>query len=972
MALPTSSLPSVQLDSSRDVLHIKDAQGNVVSGIDSTGAGVGVLAGATGPAGPTGSTGAPGTSNVPWLDIQSYGGVPKSTSYVNETTTATASYNSTAVILGAAKHFANGMGVCIWKGGPACTITSTPGAPASAIVAGVTGSGPSADTQTINYQVVGYDAKGGLTAASASLAVTAPSIFGPVPVSISSISQVGTTVTINFSSPLNADVVAGMTLHLTLIGGSSANAANGVWTIATAPSTSQVTITLPAGVSIGTPSVSGATGRVSNSALIYSISRSASGVVTVTTTEPHNYIVGAIAIIKGVAPVDLNGHFPVATVPTATTFTYNTGICEAETGSGGYVTVWEHIVIQTLASGLTIFPTHTLGYYVYSDFGLGGSFTLIGKTLYGESHFTDYGQFYGGGYVAPAYVPTTAPASAQNQMFTSTIASGGGTTSLVLNDSITNTGGISGATIMYDDGPCLVAALTAQGAGTVILSPPQTPTVNTFYIFNSPISVRGNTDVLFGTGCIINETITLGGNQNLSAAAVGTANVSDGGPFGQQNYVALEGLGNPMIYSPNGAVTMNRLGTLTGQGSANTANGLNAVMLGGWYNKVDRCSFYVGANGTSCPLIFGGVSSALHLSDCSFQGTSILGGTDTVVGQSNFCPPVPILWFRTSDNPANGGDVTGSAKMTGVNTFNGRAVLIDQTYHAEGTALGFDFGSMLWNQGASQPFLMVLGSVTDVRLDGVLNDSSFCAALANWGNVVTCTLTNFTGAGSYPPLTGLPVQNFKTDCAIAKQNISAVRELTNGTTSIGAFQFPTTTAGREFDLPVYINKNGALFVLPDLIPLTLSASGSGTWAAGIYTVQLFFQGWDGGIFVASLPTTVAVTLDQEIVVSWTQESGWQGAYVSVNGQIQNTGLITGATVTLSGSATYTTAPTQSGSGLPLVSGSGILTPQLCITVGGAPASATSAGTPGQIAWDATHIYVCVAKNTWVRATLATF
>jgi hypothetical protein len=38
----------------------------------------------------------------------------------------------------------------------------------------------------------------------------------------------------------------------------------------------------------------------------------------------------------------------------------------------------------------------------------------------------------------------------------------------------------------------------------------------------------------------------------------------------------------------------------------------------------------------------------------------------------------------------------------------------------------------------------------------------------------------------------------------------------------------------------------------------------------------------------------------------------------------------------------------------------------------APATATSTGKPNQIAYDAAHIYVCVAVNTWVRATLATF
>ena len=38
----------------------------------------------------------------------------------------------------------------------------------------------------------------------------------------------------------------------------------------------------------------------------------------------------------------------------------------------------------------------------------------------------------------------------------------------------------------------------------------------------------------------------------------------------------------------------------------------------------------------------------------------------------------------------------------------------------------------------------------------------------------------------------------------------------------------------------------------------------------------------------------------------------------------------------------------------------------------APASAGATGTAGQIAYDATHIYVCVTTNTWVRADLTTW
>lgn len=34
-----------------------------------------------------------------------------------------------------------------------------------------------------------------------------------------------------------------------------------------------------------------------------------------------------------------------------------------------------------------------------------------------------------------------------------------------------------------------------------------------------------------------------------------------------------------------------------------------------------------------------------------------------------------------------------------------------------------------------------------------------------------------------------------------------------------------------------------------------------------------------------------------------------------------------------------------------------------------PATATSTGTRGQLAYNTTHIYLCVATNTWVRADL---
>ncbi len=38
----------------------------------------------------------------------------------------------------------------------------------------------------------------------------------------------------------------------------------------------------------------------------------------------------------------------------------------------------------------------------------------------------------------------------------------------------------------------------------------------------------------------------------------------------------------------------------------------------------------------------------------------------------------------------------------------------------------------------------------------------------------------------------------------------------------------------------------------------------------------------------------------------------------------------------------------------------------------APASATAAGVAGQLAYDATHLYVCISTNVWVRVAIATW
>jgi len=83
-----------------------------------------------------------------------------------------------------------------------------------------------------------------------------------------------------------------------------------------------------------------------------------------------------------------------------------------------------------------------------------------------------------------------------------------------------------------------------------------------------------------------------------------------------------------------------------------------------------------------------------------------------------------------------------------------------------------------------------------------------------------------------------------------------------------------------------------------------------------------------------------------------------------------TGSATGNAVTIStGGSDTNRSMTLTAAGTGLVQ---IGNDSLRIVTSKTPASAAATGTQGQIAWDASYIYVCTANNTWKRAALATW
>lgn len=85
---------------------------------------------------------------------------------------------------------------------------------------------------------------------------------------------------------------------------------------------------------------------------------------------------------------------------------------------------------------------------------------------------------------------------------------------------------------------------------------------------------------------------------------------------------------------------------------------------------------------------------------------------------------------------------------------------------------------------------------------------------------------------------------------------------------------------------------------------------------------------------------------------------------------QITGSATGNAVTIStggSDANRSMSLTAAGTGLVQITND-----SLRIVTSKTPASATATGTQGQVAWDASYIYVCTATDTWKRAAIATW
>ncbi len=203
-----------------------------------------------------------------------------------------------------------------------------------------------------------------------------------------------------------------------------------------------------------------------------------SGVDTFTCASNCNISIGSQVQITGFTGggnSTVNGAVVVNSTPTNTTFTaLASGLSDyTETASA---TISVRACNEVFPSGTLAQESTILRSWIYRN----GS--LVGVSPGQDPFFIDCGQGVSG---QPAYVPASAPGSAQAGYLATTIASGGGTNTMTLANAAGSTA--TSQAVQHDNSSALIAAYTAALAahGGIVMLPPIPSNSTLTYPFNA-------------------------------------------------------------------------------------------------------------------------------------------------------------------------------------------------------------------------------------------------------------------------------------------------------------------------------------------------------------------------------------------------------------------------------------------------------------------------------------------------------
>jgi hypothetical protein len=298
--------------------------------------------------------------------------------------------------------------------------------------------------------------------------------------------------------------------------------------------------------------------------------------VTVTTSAPHGLAAGAYVYISGTSDAaNWEGVFLVAASADNTHFTYVMGMdsaAGAPTAATGGAAKWfncNHVTWSSVA-----------GAWYYIIYGrTGGSLTPLGFSWPGLLYWDDFGSPMMDNWLPPYYIPATPPGAASANYLSTTISSGAGTTTLTLANNAGTT--VAGATILFDNGPALVAA---AGAGTAFV-----PFGNFAFVINSHVVLPATPAVTLAGNLFVNDTVEFPAGAQINGLYQ-NPRPSGGGPpaFSFRGYPEVRAGRAPVaLYgSTNNSSDIHGLNILPARGS-----GVGLMSDGGQQTTVDGANF---------------------------------------------------------------------------------------------------------------------------------------------------------------------------------------------------------------------------------------------------------------------------------------------------------------------------------------------------------------------------------------------
>lgn len=263
---------------------------------------------------------------------------------------------------------------------------------------------------------------------------------------------------------------------------------------------------------------------------ISTISRSNSSITVDFTATCAGAVAKARFQVTGTTNSQYNGWYNVSTVNSTTEVVANNTFVDSRALG------WQlNDLPSTSANGSAVFYlsnhlnlTYQSGMweaYICAERPGDVTYTLIGTTKpstsvnggFRDLQFDDYGTPYNSSQTYPSYITNSLcnGGSAQNDPLTSTVSSGGGTTTITLADNASNNS--SGLSAVYDIGPALIAAANAVNAfsgqpiGTILIPYPDGATgPNPTFLINSYTVIPGHPVIKEEGPLTLNETVQFG------------------------------------------------------------------------------------------------------------------------------------------------------------------------------------------------------------------------------------------------------------------------------------------------------------------------------------------------------------------------------------------------------------------------------------------------------------------------------